>query len=578
MATQKKLLQPFSTKIKNQLQKINKKIASLTNEQRYWFVLILIVILGASVRFYQLAELPMGYNFDEAGMGYDAWCLANWRVSRNMMHFPVYLLNAGGGQSVLYAYSTAGLISIFGMSKFILRTTAVIFGLSTIIFGSLITKEALGKKAGLLTGLIIAISPYFIMMSRLGFDCNLFLGAATLALYFTIIAIKKQKYRYWILTGMAWGITLYSYVLSFIAVPIFIILLIIYLLTIKKINWRQIIVFGISILILAWPLILLITINYFDLPPMYGRFFYIPKLMIWRADELASVSIDFWQRLCQLPHQLFTLTHGDVEGFIPNHGSLYWFAPPLIMAGFFLTFWQGCKNWWRKRFSVTTIIVLWAISQLALAFSINSIIHYRLNAIYFALVYFLVFFLFWLAKYIKKWWHKQGLTIYWTVIIMLYLCFFSWFCHDYFVITPQNGFPIAHFGDTFEQPLAALDDWLQTKNYTLTDQQIYLDEKYIFYYLTALIPPQETNLVNDQMREVNYQNFHFEWLPDNNSPSHFAPAEINTTDIFVIQNRNEKYIQKLTNKGFIPIYQNARYTVYLNETGFQTEELKETSD
>ncbi|MDO5561636.1 MAG: glycosyltransferase family 39 protein [bacterium] len=573
MPTATKIFQQLKNKSQNYCQKVYKKISQLNNEQRYWIILILIVILGASVRFYQLAELPMGYNFDEAGMGYDAWCLANWRVSRNMMHFPVYLLNAGGGQSVLYAYLTAGLISIFGMSKFILRTTAVIFGLITIIFGSLITKEALGKKAGLLAGLIIAISPYFIMMSRLGFDCNLFLGASTLALYLTIMAIKKQKYRFWIFAGFAWSVTLYSYILSYIAIPIFIILLVIYLLTIKKINWRQIFVFGISILVLAWPLILLIIVNYFDLLPMYSRFFYIPKLTIWRGSELASPQISSWFNLIKnLPHQLFTLTNGDVEGFIPNHGSFYWFAPSLIIIGFFLTFWQGLKNWGQKRFSITTIIILWTIGQLVLAFSIDSVIHYRLNAIYFALVYFLVFFLFWLAKYIKKWWHKQGLTIYWTAIIMLYFCFFSWFCHDYFVLTPQNGFPIAHFGDTFEQPLAALDNWLKNQGYTLTNQQIYLDEKYIFYYLTALIPPQETGLVNDQMREVNYQNFHFEWLPDNNSPSYFAPAEIKNSDIFIIQNKNDKYIQKLTSKDFIPIYQNARYTVYLNEVGFQTEE------
>ena len=393
----------ISSQLKNKFKKFRQQIANLSKEKKYWFILILIVILGAGVRFYQLAQLPMGYNYDEAGMGYDAWCLANWRVSRHMMHLPVYLLNAGGGQSALYAYLTAVLIKIFGISKFILRTPAAIFGLLTIIFGSLIAKEGLGKKAGLMTALIIAVSPYFIMMSRLGFDCNLFLGMSTIALYCTIQAIKKQKYRFWIGSGLLWGLTLYSYVLSYIAIPVFLFLLIIYLLIIKKINWRQILVFGLSILILAWPLILLIVINYFNLPPIYGRFFYIPKLMIWRIKELSSVTdINIWQRLISLPRQFFTLTHGDVEAFIPDHGSFYHFAPPFIILGFFLTCWQGLKQWQKKKFSVTTIITLWMFGQLFLACSLDSIVHYQFNAFYFALIYCLVFCFFWLSRYIYK--------------------------------------------------------------------------------------------------------------------------------------------------------------------------------
>lgn len=561
--TKKSRLHSFLTKIKN-------KINSLSDNQRYWLILILILIIAAAVRFYQLSQLPMGYNFDEAGMGYDAWCLANWRVSRNMMHLPVYLLNTGGGQSALYAYLTASWITIFGMSKFILRLTAALAGLVTIIFGSLIVKESLGKKAGLLAAFILAITPYFIMMSRLGFDCNLFLTTSTLALYLTIQAIKKQKCRYWLGAGFAWGISFYSYILSLVAVPIFIFLLVVYLLTLKKINWKQILALGLPMLALAWPLILLVIINYFDLLPIYSRFFYIPKLPIWRLGELTGeTSFNFWQRLIVVPQTLFIIKPYDIEAFITSHGTLYWFAIPLTIGGFFLTFYQGIKNWCRRKFSITTLMSFWLMGQLIIAFTLSKVFHYRLNAIYFALIYGLVLFLFFLSKIIKKYWQKHGTTIFWTIILTTYCCAFVWFCRDYFVLQPQAGFPGGHFSDVFTEPLTAIDSWLKQSNLSIDDYQIYLDDKYVYYYLGTLTPPQEANLIGDQMREVFYHNYHFEWLPENGAPIDFVKDKIAPEDIYVIQTYNEAYIRKLLDYDFTPIYQNERYTVYVNEANFQ---------
>jgi len=547
---------PYFSKLKTFFENIDKN-------KLFIILLSIIVVFAALVRFYKLDQLPMGYNLDEAGMAYDSWALANWRVNRNMMHLPVYLPNTGGGQSVLYAYLSAGLIFIFGMSKFIIRTPAVIFGLMTIIFASLITKEALGKKAGLISAFMIAIMPYFIMASRLGFDCNLFLGMSTLSIYLTIVAIKKQKFPFWILAGLSWGVTLYTYILSYIAIPIFITLTIIYLLIIKKINWRQTLVFGLAILALAWPLIILIIINHFDLPPVYSRFFYIPKLTIWRAGELSGVN--FFERLIDLPKTLFIIPDQDTEAFITSHGTMYNFTPIFIITGTIMFCIQGFKSLRKKKFSTNVLLTFWVIAMLVLVFTLDDIMNYRLNAFYFVLAYGLVFILTWLAnKFLKHW---QNLFYIFVVIIFLFS--FSSFAHSYFVKQPLAGFPSLHFGDTFSEPLSYLDDWLNDRGYSSSDFQIYLDEKYIYYYLGALTPPQEVDLTKDQMREVNYQNFHFEWLPENNTEGlPYVPSKINTEDIFIIKNNRSSYIEKLINYGFTPIYQNLRYTIYLDEHNF----------
>ena len=62
-------------------------------------------------------DIPYGIHIDEAGMGYDAWSLQKYHVDRWLNHFPVYLINFGGGQSALYAYLCAMFIKLFGQGE-----------------------------------------------------------------------------------------------------------------------------------------------------------------------------------------------------------------------------------------------------------------------------------------------------------------------------------------------------------------------------------------------------------------------------------------------------------------------------
>lgn len=82
----------------------------------------LIFLLALFLRVYRLNDLPYGIHMDEAGMGYDAYSLANWGLDRYYKFYPVYFINFGGGQSVLYGYSCAFLLKFFKLSVTLLRT------------------------------------------------------------------------------------------------------------------------------------------------------------------------------------------------------------------------------------------------------------------------------------------------------------------------------------------------------------------------------------------------------------------------------------------------------------------------
>lgn len=55
-----------------------------------------------------VGDIPRGWNVDEAGIAYDAWCIAKYGVDRFRYPYPVMFMNyGGGGQSSLYTYMTA---------------------------------------------------------------------------------------------------------------------------------------------------------------------------------------------------------------------------------------------------------------------------------------------------------------------------------------------------------------------------------------------------------------------------------------------------------------------------------------
>ena len=100
-------------------------------EGREGVLYLLLFALALFVRVYKLGILPYGLHVDEAGMAYDAWSLANWGLDRYYKFYPVYFLNYGSGQSVLYGYCCALLMKFFKPGMVLYRIPAVVFGMLT---------------------------------------------------------------------------------------------------------------------------------------------------------------------------------------------------------------------------------------------------------------------------------------------------------------------------------------------------------------------------------------------------------------------------------------------------------------
>ena len=96
-------------------------------------LVILIILVAFILRVYRLGEIPRGINVDEAGMAYDAFSILHFRVDRYLNKLPVYFINFGGGQSVLYGYLTAIFIAIFRFTLKTFRLAQVIVSMVAIM-------------------------------------------------------------------------------------------------------------------------------------------------------------------------------------------------------------------------------------------------------------------------------------------------------------------------------------------------------------------------------------------------------------------------------------------------------------
>ena len=254
-------------------------------------IFILICIIFAFTLFYKLGDIPKGLHVDEAGMAYDAMSLVKNGTDRYGNKLPVYLINFGGGQSALYAYLTAILLKIFTVSAVVIRLPQVILSIIALLLLYKLLKENSGYKLALVIAFIYAISPVNIMRSRWGLDAYLLMSMLVISLYSLVHSINVKKNYMFVISGILFGVTLYTYILSYIIILVLLVVLSIYYLYLKEINFKQLIIFGVPLFILALPLMLMVGYNGKHISKVNLPLGTIPDLWFYRGDEFSKENI-----------------------------------------------------------------------------------------------------------------------------------------------------------------------------------------------------------------------------------------------------------------------------------------------
>lgn len=448
--------------------------------------LCVIFFLFIVTRLWQLTSLPLGIHIDEAGMSYDAWCLAQWGVDRHLKSWPVYMMNFSMGQSSLYAFVCALFIRIGGFSLWTIRLPATLFSALTLVFGMKIARSIYKDSVYpmLLVGSLIVTGPFFIMGSRFGLDCNLMLGASVVFLYCFLTALETQRVRWYFLSGLAGGIMLYSYALAYIVLPLFLIFSLVYLFFVKRLELKKWVIMGVPLGILAFPLILVQIVNYFDLPEMQLGIFTITKLMHYRASEVGEVS---WAHVANAIKCIFV---GDSLVFdsIAGIWNLYLPTAVLFAVGLVTAVAKAWKSGRKGEFHPLVIPLLWFVAAFSLACSMENTT-YRVNGIFCVVALLAVEGAWELGKRLGQ---IGPMAV--AVLCGIYGLCFARFGAFYYSgrYTAATYMSIDDFGVQITEGIEFLEN-----DEVLSSKITFVWERSIYYAISMMVEPQDFDVIGD---------------------------------------------------------------------------------
>ena len=518
------------------MQKILEKLKEIFKD-KYNICFGVILIIAILSRIVLLEQFPNGIHEDEAGMMYDAYCMAEYGTDRYLNENPVYLINFGGGQSVLYAAIASLLIRLFGLSVFVIRLPAVIFSIITIILAYLLAKKYIGKRFALILAFLITICPWHIMQSRWGLDCNLLSSFIMISIY-TLLNAKKDWH--YIISGVFWGLTLYTYALSYIMLPFFFIVLCIYLLYVKKITIKQIVITIIPILVLAIPLILLQIVNYIGKGTIKLGFITIPQLYTYRISEIGfenvlyNLNINNGNNIWQL---LFSADHNAINS-LKEFGTIYYILIPFVVFGFILIIKETIKTIKEKEFNLKTVFLIQFITIFLCVLVFSDLQLYKLNPLFIMMLVFATEAILWI-------YNKKAILGHFIIasLIIVFILF------EIFYFKNINN----KTGVAFNRDFIPLVNYLEEK---YPDKEIFMEtdaiQQYIYLLLAKQMSPYE---FMDNMKLVQYRTGETEVVEV--SRYHFIYWEINKDTIYVLEEGNvfrsnsvEKIKSELENEGF----------------------------
>lgn len=332
-------------------------------------LLVLVLLLAAFLRFYQLGINPPALTWDETAWGYNAYSLGLTGRDEFGRFLPLdYLESFGDFKPPIYAYLAVLPIKIFGLNEFAVRFPSALFGTLTVFLTYFLAKEILkdsnfAEKGGLLASFFLAISPWHVMLSRAAFEANVatffLIGGVT-----SFLLGVKRKGWFLALAAISFALGLETFNTARIVAPLLVLGLVI---VFRKRLWQK--KKWVVVAALAGVIVLLPAIPFFLTPQAQLRFkevniFSDPGVVIKANQEMANDNWSWWSRIIHNrrwgytqeflrhyfdhfnPAFLFFKGDGNPKFSTQDVGQLYLWELPFLVLGSLLLFKKKQGHWW----------------------------------------------------------------------------------------------------------------------------------------------------------------------------------------------------------------------------------------
>lgn len=358
----------------------------MNQKKLLWLAPFSLLLLGSLLRLVYLGSMPGGMHQDESFVAWNAYALLQEGMDSAGHVWPVYMADWGDGHSALYVWLLMPILALNGghVTPFLSRLPQALISIATLWTVYCLIKRMFGRSLGLWSLFLLAICPWHIMMSRWGLDANLAPGFLIFGLYFFIRGLEKEPYL--LLSGLFYGLSLYSYAVIWPIVPIMLLLQLVYGLYHKKLRIsRYSILASVLLFLLALPLLLFILVNSEIIPEISLPFLTIPKMGGYRGGEVAFTIRGMWSNLRKTLSLLYHQSNGSPFDILLPWGLFYDIGRVFIIIGVGCLLWNTLRSLWQKKFSYEYFLFVPLLGGGITCMLVSAVLH-QINSLYIPLV------------------------------------------------------------------------------------------------------------------------------------------------------------------------------------------------
>ena len=486
----------------------------MINKRLLLILISAVVVLAVLLRIYQLGNVPPSPDWDEVALGYDAYSIIQTGKDEFGKFLPVVLRSFDDYKPALYAYLIIPAIFMFDLTTFAVRFPSAFFGIVSVVAVFFLVRDLFEKHKyrdyiSIVASFLMAISPWSIQFSRVGFESNVGDALNILTVLFFVKGVKKPWLL--ILSAIFAGLSIYVYQSEKVFIPLLVLLLlVIYGKEILSMSKKYILAaFVIGVLVVA-PMFFYIVGNRAALLRVTGTsiFSYQTELLKTNVQKLERdrENNDTLGLILDNRRMVFAKTiiagyishfdpnwifiRGDISRHhAPNMGLIYLFELPFILFGIYLLLFSD--------FNIKTKLLIFGWFLLApVPASITTGVPHAVRTLNFlptfqilsalGLVYAFV--------YINKFKNVKYLA--YLIFAAIFVFNFSYYLNQYFV--QQNYYYSTDWQYGYRQ---AVDEVVKLQdnydNIVISDNQP-MDKSYMFFLFYLKYSPSEYQKIGEK--------------------------------------------------------------------------------
>lgn len=356
-------------------------LKSVLQKDKRFVLAVILIVLGALVRIFEFCTVPSGLNQDEAFAGYEAFSLLNYGIDSAGYHNPCYFVSWGSGMNVLESYLAIPFIKIFGCSVFAIRMPQLLCSIASLFVFWLLLRKIFTDKIALLGLFILAISPWHIMLSKWGLESNLAPAFLLFGFFFLIKGLNNNKF--WIFSAIFYGLALYAYSITWVVIPLTLILFAAYMIFIKqKFSIKYTLISVAVLFVFAVPLLLFLMVNKGLIPEIKTSFISIPKLLSMRDSEIALKNLISLNTYKNFFNVVINQNDSMIWNTIPDFGLYYKISIPFMILGIIRVTSNTVKSIRKREFSYYAVVALGAVSSVIVCLLIAQLNTNKANSLH----------------------------------------------------------------------------------------------------------------------------------------------------------------------------------------------------